>query len=139
MHSQSISRKTLLMWSVGLVAYVAAVFHRASLGVAGVEASQRFGVGASLLALLSVAQLAVYAAMQIPAGVLLDRLGSRRLLTAGAIIMGGGQLLFGLATDVRLAIAARILIGLGDALTFISVIRVVATWFPPRRTRSSCS
>jgi MFS family permease len=126
-------RKALLMWSVGLFAYVAAVFHRASLGVAGVEAAQRFGVGASLLAMLSVAQLAVYAVMQVPAGVLLDRFGSRRLLTVGALIMGGGQLLFALATDVRPAIAARVLIGLGDALTFISVVRVVAAWFPPRR------
>jgi sugar phosphate permease len=127
------TRKALLIWSVGMFAYTAGVFHRASLGVAGVEAAHRFGVGASLLAVLSVAQLAVYASMQIPAGVLLDRFGSKRLLAAGALLMGGGQLVFALATDIRLAIAARVLIGLGDALSFISVIRLVVMWFPPRR------
>jgi sugar phosphate permease len=127
------TRKALLVWGVGVFAYGAAVFHRSSLGVAGVEAADRFGIGPSMLAMFSVGQLIVYAAMQVPVGVLLDRFGSRRLLVAGAALMGGGQLMFALASDVRLAIAARVLIGLGDAMTFISVIRVVALWFPPRR------
>nr|WP_240947826.1 MFS transporter [Planosporangium mesophilum] len=122
-----------MIWGAGVFAYGAAVFHRSSLGVAGVEAANRFGIGASMLAMFSVGQLVVYAAMQVPVGILLDRFGSRRLLVAGAALMGAGQLLFALVTDVRLAIVARILIGLGDAMTFISVIRVVALWFPPRR------
>jgi MFS family permease len=126
-------RKALLVWGAGLAAYVAAVFHRSSLGVAGVAAAHRFGVNASLLATLSVAQLAVYAAMQVPVGVLLDRYGSRRLLAAGALLMAAGQLAFALVPDVGLAIAARVLIGVGDAMTFISLVRVVALWFPPRR------
>jgi MFS family permease len=126
-------RKAYLVWSAGVFAYGAAVFHRSSLGVAGVEAANRFGIGPSMLAMFSVGQLIVYAAMQVPVGILLDRLGSRRLLVAGAALMAGGQLLFALASDVRLAIVARVLIGLGDAMTFISVIRVVALWFPPRR------
>jgi MFS family permease len=127
------TRKALLIWGAGMFAYAAAVFHRSSLGVAGVEAAHRFGINASMLALFSVAQLAVYASMQVPVGVLLDRFGSKRLLIVGATLMGGGQLLFALAPDLRLAIVARVLIGLGDAMSFISVIRLVALWFPPRR------
>ncbi|MER7276538.1 MFS transporter [Dactylosporangium sp. NPDC000244] len=122
-----------IMWSVGLLAYIVAVFHRSSLGVAGVEAADRLGVGTALLSMLSVAQLAVYAAMQIPVGVLLDRFGSRRLLAAGGALMLAGQLVFAFAGDVGTAIAARVLIGVGDAMTFISVLRIVAMWFPPRR------
>nr|BFE56766.1 MFS transporter [Dactylosporangium thailandense] len=122
-----------IMWSVGLLAYIVAVFHRSSLGVAGVEAADRLGVGTALLSTLSVAQLAVYAAMQIPVGVLLDRFGSRRLLAAGGALMLAGQLVFAFAGDVGTAIAARVLIGVGDAMTFISVLRIVAMWFPPRR------
>jgi predicted MFS family arabinose efflux permease len=116
-----------------MFAYLVAVFHRSSLGVAGVEAAHRLGVGASMLAVLSVVQLAVYASMQVPAGVLLDRFGPRRMLIAGAALMGTGQLVFALAADVRLAIVARLLIGVGDAASFISLVRVVARWFPPRR------
>jgi MFS family permease len=125
--------KALAMWLVAIVAYVIAVFHRASLGVAGVAAAQRLGVGASLLAMLSVAQLVVYAGMQVPAGVLLDRFGPRRLLATGAVLMAGGQLAFALAHQLPLAIAARAVLGVGDALTFISVLRVIAAWYPPRR------
>jgi MFS family permease len=118
---------------VAVSAYLAAVFHRSSLGVTGVDAAHRFEINASVLATFTVAQLAVYALMQVPVGVLLDRFGSRRLLIAGGALMVAGQLCFALATDVRLAVAARVLVGLGDAMTFISVLRIVAFWFPGRR------
>ncbi|MEU7957468.1 MFS transporter [Micromonospora humida] len=126
-------RRATVVWAVAVTAYLAAVFHRSSLGVTGVEATHRFAINASALAVFSVAQLVVYAAMQIPVGVLLDRYGSRRLLLAGGTLMVAGQLCFAVATDVRLAVAARVLVGLGDAMTFISVLRIVAFWFPGRR------
>ncbi|OKI69685.1 MFS transporter [Micromonospora sp. CB01531] len=126
-------RSAALVYAVAVTAYVTAVFHRSSLGVTGVDAADRFHINAAALATFSVAQLAVYAAMQVPVGVLLDRFGSRRLLLAGGALMAAGQLCFALATDVRLAVAARVLVGLGDAMTFISVLRIVAFWFPGRR------
>ncbi|WP_433533332.1 MFS transporter [Micromonospora sp. CA-263727] len=125
--------RAVLVWSVALSAYIAAVFHRSSLGVTGVDAAHRFEVSAATLATFSVAQLAVYALMQVPVGVLLDRYGSRRLLITGGALMVAGQLCFALATDVRLAVAGRVLVGLGDAMSFISVLRIVAYWFPGRR------
>jgi sugar phosphate permease len=128
-----VSRKALLVWGVGVFGYLVAVFHRTSLGVAGVAAAHRFGISASLLATLSVVQLAMYAAMQVPVGVLLDRFGSRRLLITGSALMALGQLTFALVVDIRLAILARMLIGIGDAMMFISVLRVVALWLPPER------
>jgi len=126
-------RRAWLIWGIGVSAYVVAVFHRYSLGVAGVDAAQRFGVSAAVLSVFSVVQLGVYAAMQIPAGVLLDRFGSRRLIATGALVMGLGQLSFALADGVALALAARVLLGVGDAVIFVSVLRLVALWFPPRQ------
>ncbi|WP_428965603.1 MFS transporter [Micromonospora fluostatini] len=128
-----VHRRAALVWVVALSAYAAAVFHRSSLGVTGVDAADRFGINAAALATFSVAQLAVYAAMQVPVGVLLDRYGSRRLLLVGGALMVAGQLCFALATDVGLAVTGRVLVGLGDAMTFISVLRLVAFWFPGRR------
>jgi MFS family permease len=130
---QRISRRALLIWGAGVLVYIIAVFQRTSLSVAGVEAGQRFGIGASVLATFSVAQLVVYAGMQIPVGILLDRFGSRRLLVTGSGLMAVGQLAFALVPDVRLAIGARMLVGVGDAMIFVSVLRLVAIWFPPRR------
>ncbi|WFF05327.1 MFS transporter [Micromonospora sp. WMMD1076] len=126
-------RPAALVYAVAVTAYLTAVFHRSSLGVTGVDAAERFHVNAAALATFSVAQLAVYAVMQVPVGVLLDRYGSRRLLLAGGALMVAGQLLFAVATDVPAAVAARMLVGLGDAMTFISVLRIVAFWFPGRR------
>ena len=74
--------------------YLVAIFHRMSLGVASLDASERFGVSTSAIALLSTVQLGVYLAMQIPAGLLADRLGPRRSLTLGLLAMGVGELLF---------------------------------------------
>src|SRR6195952_4825279 len=118
------------MWAVGLIAYVLAVFHRASLGVAAVQAQERFSAGASAVSLFLVLQLAVYAALQVPVGVALDRLGSRWMIVAGALTMAAGQLVLALAADIPTAIAARVLVGAGDAMTFISLLRVVGLWFP---------
>jgi len=54
------------------------------------------------------------------------------MILAGAITMAAGQVALALATDVPTAIAARVLVGAGDAMTFISVLRVVSLWFPGR-------
>ncbi|GAA5058228.1 MFS transporter [Thermocatellispora tengchongensis] len=123
----------LLFWSIGVIAYVIAVFHRQSLGVAGLEAAARLGVASSGLAMLAMLQLLVYAAMQIPVGMLVDRFGSKRMLITGAAVMSCGQLVFALGDDLLLAVTGRMLIGAGDAMTFISVIRMINLWFPARR------
>lgn len=126
------TRRGQIVWGVAVAAYCVAVLHRSSLGVAGVEAVERFGVGATVLSTFVVVQLAVYAAMQVPVGVLLDRFGARVLIAAGAAFMGLGQLLLGMVDDLPLAYLARVLIGAGDAATFISVVRLVVGWFPAR-------
>jgi MFS family permease len=126
------SARAFVVWAVALLAYAVAVFHRSSLGVAAVEAQERFSAGASAVSLFLVLQLAVYAGLQVPVGVALDRLGSRRMILAGAVTMSAGQLVLALAADVPTAVAARVLIGAGDAMTFISVLRLVSVWFPGR-------
>jgi MFS family permease len=130
---QRTPRRAWLIYAVGLLAYAVAVFQRASLGVAGVEAQRRFATTAAVLSLFAVLQLAVYAALQIPVGVLLDRIGSRRLIAGGALLMAGGQLVLATAHAVSLAVAGRVLVGAGDAMTFISVLRLITMWFAPAR------
>ncbi|TCK21625.1 MFS transporter [Pseudonocardia endophytica] len=126
-------RRAYLVWSAGLLAYLVGVMHRSSFGVAGLDAAQRFGAAPAVLSGFIVLQLLVYAALQIPVGLLLDRFGARRMVLAGAVTMAAAQVLLALATSLPLAIAARVLVGVGDALTFISVLSVVSVWFPPRR------
>lgn len=122
-----------VVWSIGLAAYLVGVMHRTSFGVAGLDAAARFHAAPAALAGFVVLQLLVYASLQIPVGVLLDRFGARKLIVVGALTMAAGQLVLAVATDLPLAILARVLVGAGDALTFISVLSVVTSWFPPRR------
>lgn len=110
----------------GLAAYLffVVVINRSSLGVAGRFAETRFGIGPGELSLLVMLQLGIYAALQVPAGALVDRFGPRRTLTAAGLLTGTAQVLFGLTHHYPLGVAARIVLGCGDALTFVSVLRV---------------
>jgi MFS family permease len=127
------TRRAWTVWSVGVAAYVVAVLQRTSLGVAGLETADRFDTSASALASFAVLQLLVYAGLQVPVGLLLDRHGPRRLILLGAALMAGGQLVLAVSASVPLAVSGRVLVGAGDAMTFICVLRLVNSWFPPRR------
>lgn len=122
-----------IIWATGLLAYIVAVLDRTTLGVSGLNAADRFGASPSLLSAFVVLQVVVYACAQVPAGVLLDRFGSRILIALGAGLMASGQLMLALTESLPLAIGARAVVGLGDAFTFISVLRLVPHWFPPRQ------
>ena len=74
----------------------------------------------------------MYAGLQVPVGVLLDRFGSRRLLVTGALVMAAGQAVLAVSTTTPPAVAGRLLVGVGDAMTFISLLRLVPAWFPTR-------
>src|SRR5688572_29244841 len=126
-------RRAWMIWVVGLVVYLLAIFHRSSLGVAGLIAADRFDISSTQLAFFTVLQLVVYAGMQVPVGVLLDRYGSRKLLLVGLALMTGGQLAFAFATSFPVAVGARALLGAGDAMVFVSVIRLIAVWFLVRQ------
>jgi MFS family permease len=121
------------VWVVSLLVYLLAVFHRSSLAVAGLEATERFGISASQLATFTMLQLLVYAGMQIPVGLMVDRFGPRRVLITGAVTLTFAQAGFAFADTYALALGARFFVGVGDAMTFICVLRLVNTWFAPRR------
>jgi MFS family permease len=120
-------------WAIAVTVYVAAVFNRTSLGVAGLQAARRLGISPAQLSVFVLVQLGVYAAMQVPTGLLVDRYGPRRLLVAAAATMAVAQLAFALTRSYPAALLARGLLGCGDALTFVSVVRVAAQDFPRHR------
>lgn len=126
-------RRAWVIWLVAISVYVLGVFHRSSLGVAGLMATERFDISASELATFTVLQLLVYAGMQVPNGIMLDRFGPRAMLITGTVLMTAGQFAFAFAESYPTALAARVLLGAGDAVVFTSVLRLVAAWFLVRQ------
>jgi MFS family permease len=126
-------RSPYAVWLVGLLVYLVAVFHRSSLAVAGLAATERFDITAAQLATFTMLQLLVYAGLQIPVGLLVDRYGSRSVLLTGTLLLTGAQVGFALAPTYGLALLARVFVGMGDAMTFICVLRLVSIWFSGRR------
>lgn len=122
-----------MVWSAALLAYVVAVLHRSSFGVSGLVAAGRFGLPPDILGSFVVVQISVYLGMQIPAGLLLDRFGSRALLVVGSFTMAAGQALLAVAGSLPLAYIARIVVGAGDAVIFVSTLALLPRWFAPRR------
>ncbi|MEO8814596.1 MAG: MFS transporter [Mycobacterium sp.] len=122
-----------IVWGVGLLAYIVAVLDRTTFGVSGLDAAHRFGASPSVLSSFVVLQIIVYAGMQIPSGMLLDRFGSTAMIATGVTVISVGQLTLGLTHSLPTAIGAYGTVGLGDAFVFIAVIRLLPNWFAPQR------
>lgn len=129
----AVSRAAWFAWGLAASCYLAAMFHRMSLGVAALDAEDRLAVGAGAIAALSVVGLTAYLAFQVPAGLLSDRIGPRRALALGLAIIAGGEAMFAASTSLPLSLVGRGLVGVGDAFIFLNVLRIAAHWFPRER------
>lgn len=130
---ERMSRLALFMWILGVVSYGIAVINRSSFAALGPTAQDYFAVDATVLSSFAVMQILLYTAMQIPVGIFVQRFGPARVIVSGAMLMFFGQTLLALADSVWLVIIARVLVGIGDACTFVSVLRLQAHWFPLRQ------
>jgi sugar phosphate permease len=105
---------------------------RATLAVANPLIRQELGLNVAAMGLLLSAFLWSYAFSQLPAGLLVDRLGPRRLLTVGLTIWSLAQAAAGLVTSFSVFIIARVALGIGESPQFTSATRVVRDWFNVR-------
>ncbi len=118
-----------LVCTLAALFYVYDYFIQVSPAVITNELMAAFHIGASGLSVLSACFFYAYASMQIPAGILLDRFGARRLLSSAILISGFGVTLFGMTEHFALAGFARFCIGFGSAFAFISTLFLASHWF----------
>jgi MFS family permease len=74
-----------------------------------------------------------YTPLQFFVGILMDRYGPRRLLTAACFLCALGAYLFGASHFVWLAEIGRFLIGFGSAFAFVGALKLATIWLPPER------
>lgn len=90
-----------------------------------------FGVTGEGFGFISAFYFYAYAPAQLPAGVLFDRYGPRKLMTFAIILCAFGSALFASTDSILIACIGRFLIGIGSAFSFIGVLVLLSRWFPP--------
>ncbi|MDF1653998.1 MAG: MFS transporter [Coxiellaceae bacterium] len=94
---------------------------------------QSFGVNAEQLGQISAAYFYGNVGFLFAAGLLLDRFSTRNLIIVTLAASIAGTLLFSFSTGFWSASLSRVLVGIGGAFCFLSSVRIVSRWFPPRR------
>jgi MFS family permease len=112
--------------------YLAYLFRTINAAISPALASE-FGLDAAEAGLLASVYFLVFGLAQIPIGVLLDRLGPRRVQGVLLVIAAGGATLFGNASSFPELLVARAMIGLGVAGSLMAGLKSIVTWFPRER------
>ena len=119
-----------IIWIAIAVAFLVAYFHRSVIGVVSDSLMRDFSMNrATDLGLLASIYFWTYAALQIPAGILADRFGPRRVISLALLASAAGTMLFACASTLPILYAGRFLTTLGVGVIFISMIKIQADWF----------
>jgi len=122
-----------LYWTLGSLLYLYAFFQRVAPSVMVNDLMTAFTIGAAIVGNLSAFYFYAYGAVQLPVGVLVDRLGARRVLCLAALMCAIGSLMFAWANVIWLAYLGRLFIGLGSGVAFVSTLKLISLWFPVKR------
>ena len=122
-----------LVWGLGAALFGWGWFQRVAPGVMVDTLMRDFAVGGAVVGNLSAIYFYTYAVSQIPAGLIVDAYGSRRIMVVSALLCAVGGLVFARADGVTEAYIGRLLIGLGAGPTFVIAFNLAAVWCPRDR------
>jgi len=126
-------RRALLIFGVMVAASLFSCFHQVGLATVSHDVARSLGANAAGLGLLSAAFSYTYAAMQIPAGMLVDKLGARRTVPPFLLCAALGTALFAATDSVAGAAFSRVFIGMGLSMIAVPLMQLTAVWFPPQK------
>ena len=115
------------------LSYALALFNRTAGTVLAVVLAASYQLDLAEVSSISVVFLWVYALLQLPAGILADMLGPRRLAVVGGIVTGVGSLGFAAAGSIEMAVYARGVTAAGCAVVFVSLMRHIRANWTERR------
>src|SRR6266567_252701 len=125
--------RTYLAWSTVAMAYAVAFLQRVSPQSVSLSFMTDFGTDAAGVAMLASSYFWGYTLMQIPAGLLVDRYGVKRVVLVSMAASSFGSAAFSLAPNLLDVFAARLIIACGDALVFTALLKLVAQSFSDER------
>lgn len=124
-------KKQILVLILCSIGYLLSLMSRSCPATLSDYLIQDFAFNATNLGLVSASTMISYGFMQLPAGVLADRFGSRTILIIFTLIAGISTLCFAFANTQWQVILSRFFIGIGVSLSVIS-ITMVSLWFHPK-------
>ncbi|MCH7659535.1 MAG: MFS transporter [Euryarchaeota archaeon] len=123
------TKRRWLAWGALATVFLLVNVHRLSTGVLSENLTADFAISAAQLGTLHASFFLIYAAIQIPTGVLADRVGPRHVGAGGAAVLSLGAVGFAFSNGYLAALFSRAVIGLGSGVIFISTLRFCANWF----------
>jgi len=125
--------RTYLAWATVATAYAIAFLQRVSPQSVSLSFMQDFSTDAAGVAMLASSYFWGYTLMQIPAGLLVDRYGVKRVVLFSMAASSLGSAAFALAPNLMDVFAARLIVACGDALVFTALLKLVALSFSDER------
>jgi sugar phosphate permease len=119
-----------LAWLAAALFYFYQYILRVSPGVMVTDLRQEFRLTAEEFASFGAWYLYAYALLQIPIGIIMDRIGIRRTVLGSIMLCVGGVALLGWAESLYAVQFSRILVGAGSACAFMAGLKVAADWLP---------
>jgi sugar phosphate permease len=129
---KKLERYRWVVWTILALTYIFVTFHRMATGVVKAELQETFGIGAAQFANIGSMYFYAYFIMQIPSGILADRIGPRKTVTWFSLLAAIGSVIFGLAPNLMIAYIGRFLVGIGVSVVFICLIKIQSRWFYSR-------
>lgn len=115
-------------WSIAALFYAYEFTHRVAPSVLTFHLREAFNVNSYQLAAIGAMYFYAYAAFQLPAGILIDRYGAKRILVFASAILTVGSFLFSTTTSANVAYVSRLMIGTGSAFAFVGCLKIGAQW-----------
>jgi MFS family permease len=123
----------VIAFALGALFFGYAFIQRVSPSVMTAELMREFSVGATALGSLSAFYFYTYAAIQLPVGMLTDRFGPRKLMSAAAGLCAFATIGFALSDSIVTASIGRALIGGTVAFAFVGTLSIAGYWFKSSR------
>ena len=122
----------IFMWFLAAVFFLYEFFLRVFPNTLHGEIVQYFNINPTEFALIGSAFYLAYSSLQVPVGILIEKLGVRLSLTGASLVCTLGLLIFLISSNLYIGLVGRLLMGAGAAFGFIGLLTVSVMWFPKR-------
>ena len=129
---KKVERYRWLIWLILAATYVFVTFHRMSAAVVKDDLQKAFGIGAVQFAVIGSMYFYAYFIMQIPSGILADKIGPKKTVFIFSLIAAVGSIFFGLAPSLNIAYISRFFVGIGVSVVFVCLVKIQSRWFYSR-------